>query len=86
MGVTASIMERNLFGRGYQVQLQGFFSWRRTSGVFSFTNPRVYDTDLSFGNDIYYIYDYWDDFTKETIGDTIRFGYPIGEYTSVGIG
>ena len=77
---------RNLFGRGYQVQLQGFFSWRRTSGVFSFTNPRVYDTDLSFGNDIYYIYDYWDDFTKETIGDTIRFGYPIGEYTSVGIG
>ena len=86
VGVTASIMERNLFGRGYQVQLQGFFSWRRTSGVFSFTNPRVYDTDLSFGNDIYYIYDYWDDFTKETIGDTIRFGYPIGEYTSVGIG
>ena len=86
VGVTASIMERNLFGRGYQVQLQGFFSWRRTSGVLSFTNPRVYDTDLSFGNDIYYIYDYWDDFTKETIGDTIRFGYPIGEYTSVGLG
>ena len=67
VGVTASIMERNLFGRGYQVQLQGFFSWRRTSGVFSFTNPRVYDTDLSFGNDIYYFYDYWVDITKETI-------------------
>lgn len=31
VGVTASVMERNLFGRGYWLQLQGFFSWRRTS-------------------------------------------------------
>ncbi|MDR1856870.1 MAG: outer membrane protein assembly factor BamA [Desulfovibrio sp.] len=85
VGVSASIMERNLFGRGYWLQLQGFFSWRRTSGMLSFTNPRVYDTELSAGNDIYYIHDYWDDFTKETIGDTIRLAYPIGEYTSVGI-
>lgn len=85
VGVTASIMERNLFGRGYWLQLQGFFSWRRTSGVLSFTNPRVYDTDLSLGNDLYYTHDYWDDFTKDTIGDTIRAAYPIGEYTTVGL-
>lgn len=86
VGVSASIMERNLFGRGYWLQLQGFFSWRRTSGVLSFTNPRLYDTDISIGNDLYYTYEYWDDFTKETIGDTIRFSYPIGEYTSIGMG
>ncbi|MDR2572861.1 MAG: outer membrane protein assembly factor BamA [Desulfovibrio sp.] len=86
VGVSASIMERNLFGRGYWLQLQGFFSWRRTSGVLSFTNPRVYDTDLSIGNDIYYIHDYWDDFTKDTIGDTINLNYPIGEYTTAGLG
>lgn len=85
VGVTASIMERNLFGRGYQLSLQGFFSWRRTSGVLSFTNPRLYDTELSFGNDLYYTRQYWDDFTKETAGDTIRFAYPLGEYTSVGV-
>ncbi|BAV91594.1 outer membrane protein assembly factor BamA [Candidatus Desulfovibrio trichonymphae] len=85
VGLTASIMERNLFGRGYWLQLQGFFSWRRTSGMLSFTNPRLYDTDLSVGNDLYYIHDYWDDFTKDTLGDTIRFAYPIGEYTSVGV-
>ncbi|MFC4678609.1 outer membrane protein assembly factor BamA [Desulfovibrio legallii] len=85
VGVSASIMERNLFGRGYLLQLQGFFSWRRTSGVLSFTNPRLYDTDLSVGNDLYYTHDYWDDFTKDTIGDTIRLAYPIGEYTSVGL-
>nr|MDE5833578.1 outer membrane protein assembly factor BamA [Desulfovibrio sp.] len=85
VGVTASIMERNLFGRGYWLQLQGFFSWRRTSGVLSFTNPRVYDTDWSVGNDLYYTHDYWDDFTKDTLGDTLRVAYPIGEYTSVGV-
>lgn len=85
VGVTASIMERNLFGRGYWLQLQGFFSWRRTSGILSFTNPRLYDTDLSVGNDLYYTHDYWDDFTKDTVGDTIRLSYPIGEYTSVGL-
>ncbi|MBQ3060783.1 MAG: outer membrane protein assembly factor BamA [Desulfovibrio sp.] len=86
VGVSASIMERNLFGRGYWLQLQGFFSWRRTSGMLSFTNPRLYDTEISVGNDLYYVYEYWDDFTKETIGDTIRMSYPLGEYTSVGLG
>ena len=84
VGVTASIMERNLFGRGYWLQLQGFFSWRMTSGTLSFTNPRLYDTDLSVGNDLYYTRQYWDNFTKETLGDTVRVAYPIGEYTTVG--
>lgn len=86
VGLSASIMERNLFGRGYWLQLAGFFSWRRTSGTLSFTNPRVYDTNLSVANDLYYMHDYWDNFTKDTVGDNIRFSYPIGEYSSVGIG
>ncbi len=86
VGVSASIQERNLFGRGYWLRLEGFTSWRRTSGILSFTNPRVFDTDLLIGNDLYYTYDTWDDFTKDTFGDTIRFAYPIGEYTSVGLG
>ncbi|MDR2695847.1 MAG: outer membrane protein assembly factor BamA [Deltaproteobacteria bacterium] len=86
VGVTASIMERNLFGRGYWAQLQGFFSWRRTSGILSFTNPRLWDTELAVGGDLYYIHDTWDDFTKETAGGTLRMAYPIGEYTSIGWG
>ena len=86
VGISASIMERNLFGRGYWAQLQGFFSWRRTSGVLSLTNPRFNDTELLVGNDLYYTHDYWDNFTKDTLGDTIRLAYPIGEYTSAGVG
>ncbi len=86
LGVSGSIQERNLFGRGYWIKLQGFTSTDRSNGVLSFTNPRVFDTDLLFGNDFYYTYDDWDDFTKTTIGDSIRFAYPIGEYTSASIG
>ena len=86
VGISASVMERNLFGRGYWAQLQGFFSWRRTSGVLSLTNPRFNDTELLIGNDLYYTHDYWDNFTKDTLGDSIRLAYPIGEYTSVGVG
>lgn len=86
IGLSASVMERNLFGRGYWAQLQGFFSWRRTSGVLSLTNPRFNDTELLIGNDLYYTHDYWDNFTKDTMGDSIRLAYPIGEFTSVGVG
>lgn len=86
VGFTASVMERNLFGQGYWAQLQGFFSWRRTSGILSFTNPRLYDTDLAVGADLYYLHDTWDDFSKETVGATVRMSYPIGEYTTVGWG
>lgn len=86
VGVSASIMERNLFGRGYWVQLQGFFSYRRTTGMLSFTNPRIYDTDLLGGADIYYTRDYWNDYTKDTVGSSVRFAYPLGEYTTVGWG
>ncbi len=83
VGVSGSITERNLFGRGYVLGLSGFFSWRRASGTLSFTNPHVYDTKLSVGNDVYYVNDTWDDFTKKTIGDTLRLAYPLGEYTTI---
>ncbi len=85
VGVSASIMERNLLGRGYWLQIQGFTSTTRTSGIISFTNPRLYDTDLLVGGDIYYTYDSWDDYSKTTMGGSVRMAYPIGEYTSIGL-
>lgn len=85
-GVSASISESNLFGRGYMASLQGFLSGTTTSMMFSFTNPRVNDGNMSFGNDIYAVKTYYDDYSKNTYGDTIRFGYPVGEYSSIGWG
>lgn len=85
-GVSGSISERNLWGKGYILSLEGFISSKTSSIDLSFTNPRLYDTDFGFSNNVYTLRDEWDDFRKKTIGDTIRFFHPIGEYSSVFIG
>ena len=83
-GVSGTIMERNLFGKGYVASFNALFSGRRTAYTLSFTNPRVYDTDLSFGTDLYNWRDDYYDYEKDTTGGVLRFGYPIGEYTGIG--
>ena len=86
VGVSGSIQERNLFGRGYSLGLQGFVSGKSSYLDLSFVNPRIYDTDFGFSNNSYAIWEEWDDFKKKTIGNTIRLFHPIGEYTSVSVG
>ncbi len=86
VGVSANITERNLFGRGYSLSLAGFFSSVSTNFDMTFINPRLYDTDLGFGNETYAVWSDWDDFSRKTYGNTIRFFYPLGEYTSIGFG
>ncbi len=85
-GVTGTIMERNLWGKGYNLALQAGVSGRRDAVTLSFTNPRWNDTNLSAGIDIYHWRDDYIDYRKRTTGATLRFGYPIGEYTTVGWG
>ncbi len=85
-GVTGTIMERNLWGKGYNVSLQAGFSGRREALTFSFTNPRWNDTDLSVGFDIYHWRDDYIDYRKKTTGSVVRMAYPLGEYTSLGWG
>ena len=86
IGFGGTIMERNLFGKGYQLSFNGSFSSKYTYYVLSFVNPRLYDTKLGFGVDAYIMRDYYDDFEKKTTGSTVRFFYPLGEYTGVSLG
>ncbi|MCL1940189.1 MAG: outer membrane protein assembly factor BamA [Desulfovibrionaceae bacterium] len=86
VGVSATIMERNLWGKGYQLSLQAAFSGRRNAYTLSFTNPRFNDTPLSVGGDLYHWRDDYIDYVKRTTGGVLRFSYPIGEYTSIGWG
>mgnify|MGYP003623268111 CR=1 FL=1 len=86
VGVSATIMERNLWGKGYHLSLQAAFSGRRDAYTLSFTNPRLYDTPLSVGVDAYHWRDDYIDYMKKTTGGVLRFSYPIGEYTSLGWG
>ena len=85
-GVAATIMERNLWGKGYLLALQAEASGRRTAYTLSFTNPRLNDSPLSVGGDLYHWRDDFIDYRKNTIGGVARFSYPIGEYTSIGWG
>lgn len=86
VGVSATIMERNLWGKGYQLSLQAAFSGRRDAYTLSFTNPRFNDTPLAVGGDLYHWRDDYIDYTKRTTGGVARFSYPLGEYTSLGWG
>ena len=54
---------------------------KSSRGILSFTNPRVYDSNLAAGADIYRLYRAYDDFKKDTTGGKVRFAYPLGEYT-----
>ncbi len=83
VGVSASIEERNLFGRGYNLALRGYLSSVSSALQMSFVNPRLYDTDLGFGYEAYITEYEWTDFTKDTTGNTVRLFYPIGEYTTI---
>ncbi len=85
-GVSASINERNLFGRGYSLNLAGFVSGNSSDIDLTFTNPRLYDTNLGFTYSAYAIWEEWDDFSKRTVGNTFSFFYPLGEYTTVSAG
>ncbi len=85
-GVSGTLMEKNLFGKGYTTGIQGYFSDRYTAYSYFFRNPRVNDTDLSFGFELYNIEQDFYDYEKDTTGGGFRLGYPIGEYTSVSLG
>lgn len=85
-GVTASIQESNLWGKGYNLGFYSLFSGLRNSYNLNFTNPRVYDTSLSLGLDAYRWEDDYTDYDRDTNGAGFRVGYPLGEYTGFMVG
>jgi len=78
---TAQISERNLFGRGQTLSLQGVLGGKTQKIVLSFTEPYIYDIPLSGTISLYnWIYDY-NDYEKDSVGGSIGFGYPVFDYT-----
>ena len=77
----ASIAQKNLFGRGHILNLQG--QWGDVTKKYSlaFTEPWLFDIPLSAGVKLYdwqYEYDAYD---KDSIGGSLQFGYPVYDYT-----
>ncbi len=81
--VMASISQRNLFGRGQILNLRAQLGGRTTRFTLSFTEPWLFDIPLSAGFDLYNtVWDY-DTYYKDSTGGTLRFGYPVLDYTRV---
>ncbi len=79
--VGGTVTEQNLFGKGYSVRLGGMVSGVTQRYQLNFTNPHLYDSEWSFGVDLYNLYRDYYDYEKDTIGGAFRFSHPLGEYT-----
>jgi len=79
--LTASVAERNLFGRSQTLSLKGQVGTKTTRYTLSFTEPWLFDIPLSAGADIYNWNYSFSDYDKDSIGAKLRLGYPLFDYT-----
>lgn len=77
----AQITQPNLFGRGQELSVSAQLGSETRRYIISFTEPWVLDTRLSGTiNAFNWMYEY-EDFTRDTKGGEVRFGYPLGIFT-----
>ena len=85
-----SIRQNNFRGRGQTIGLSANYSRYSRSGSISFTEPYVFDRNISFGLDVYrqdYNNGYYDrdsaTYEQSTTGISMRLGVPLTEYASL---
>jgi outer membrane protein insertion porin family len=72
------ISQINLFGLGQSLSARGTLSTKATRYTLSFTEPWLFDRPLLLGVDLYdWRYEY-DEYTKDSTGGRLRFGFPLG--------
>ena len=77
----AQISERNLFGRGQILSLQGILGGKTQKVILSFTEPYIYDIPLS-GTVKFYSWKYsYDTYDKDSLGGSFGLSYPVFDYT-----
>lgn len=75
----AEVSENNFLGRGDRLALSGNVSGTSTQFNLSYTDPRLRDSKLSWGADLYNMTREYDDYDKESTGGALRLGYPVWE-------
>ena len=73
------ISERNLFGTGNRLALQANTSGKSTRYNLRFTNPRIYDSQVSGSIEGYDWEREYDDYTRDTLGAGFDIGHPLFE-------
>ncbi len=79
--VVGSISQRNLFGRAQILNLKAQLGGESTTYSLGFTEPWLFDIPLSAGFDLYDMTRDYYTYDKDSIGGTLRFGYPVFDYT-----
>lgn len=80
---SGQILERNLFGMGYQLGFTGTISAKSADYTATFWNPHYNDTNLGMGVSLYNKLNDYSDYDKQAMGGRLLFGYPLGEYTNL---
>ncbi len=71
------ISQRNFLGKGQSLSFRGIFGSETTRYSLNFVEPYFRDTRLLLGIELYnWEYEY-NDYTKESTGGAVRFGYPL---------
>jgi len=73
------ISENNIFGTGNKLSFAASTSSENTRYNMNFTNPRLYDSQVSGSIDLFDWERQYDDFTKDSVGTTLRLGHPLLE-------
>lgn len=79
--VMGKITQRNLFGKGQILSLDAYLGGETQRYALSFTEPWLFDIPLSAGFDLYNWDKEYNDYDKDSYGGSIRFGYPVYDYT-----
>ncbi|NNG00655.1 MAG: outer membrane protein assembly factor BamA [Desulfobacteraceae bacterium] len=79
--VTASVAQRNLFGRGQTLQFKADFGAVTNRYTLSFTEPYLFDMPLSAKISAYNQYKDQLTYKTESIGGSVGFGYPVFDFT-----
>jgi len=77
--VMGEISENNFLGLGHRLALSANIGGTSSRYNLSWTNPRINDTNLSMGADLFNWEREYDDYTKNSKGGAIRFGHPLWE-------
>jgi len=82
---TGSVSQNNLFGRGQRLALSTSLSAIRTDVNLSFTEPRLFDTQILAGVDLFNRKQTFFSFNSRRLGGGLRFGKALTGFDSVAI-
>ena len=78
---TLDVTQRNLFGRGQELSLQGRLGSHTSLANLGFTEPYFLDRPIAAGFDIFNVTRLFSDFSQRSIGGDLRASYPLTEFT-----